>query len=82
MKKRRWLNAGLGFVLAGMLGACAGSVRYRSYDPYYRDYHTWSAAEEPYYNTWIVETHHPHVEYHKLKRGDRDAYWRWRHDHH
>jgi hypothetical protein len=35
----------------------------------------------PYYNAWIVETHHPHVDYAHLHRGDREQYWRWRHDH-
>jgi hypothetical protein len=67
---------------AGLLTGCAGSVTYRTYDPYYRDYHTWTVTEQPYYNSWVVETHHPHVEYKHLRKEDRESYWRWRHDHH
>jgi hypothetical protein len=38
-------------------------------------------AELPYYNRWIVETHHSNVAYQHLHRGDREQYWGWRHDH-
>jgi hypothetical protein len=70
-------------LLLVFLGGCSGQVGvgYRTYDPYYHDYHVWSDAEGPYYNAWIVETHHPNVEYRRLNRGDREQYWRWRHDH-
>lgn len=61
---------------------CAARVSYRTYDPYYHDYHVWSDVEVPYYNTWIVDTHRPHVEYGHLHERDREEYWRWRHDHH
>jgi hypothetical protein len=57
------------------------AARVGVYDPYYRDYHRWDAAEEPYYNQWIVETHHRHEDYNRLNRHDRQEYWRWRHDH-
>jgi hypothetical protein len=63
------------------LAGCSAGVSYRTYDPYYHDYHVWSDAELPYYNAWIVETHHPNVEYRHLGRRDREQYWRWRHDH-
>jgi hypothetical protein len=63
------------------LTGCAASVGYRTYDPYYRDYHVWADAEVPYYNSWIVETHRPRIEYRRLRRPDRENYWRWRHDH-
>ena len=62
------------------LGGCAARVGYRSYDPYYRDYHIWGAGEVPYYNNWIIETRRPHVEYRRLRRQDRENYWRWRHE--
>ena len=64
------------------LTSCAARVGYRSYDPYYRDYHVWRSAEVPYYDTWIVETRRPRVEYRRLRRSDRENYWRWRHDRH
>jgi len=63
------------------LAGCSARVGYRTYDPYYHDYHVWSDAETPYYNAWIVETHHPNVEYRGLHKDDREQYWRWRHDH-
>ncbi len=63
------------------LAGCSAQVGYRTYDPYYHDYHVYSDVETPYYNSWIVETHHPNVEYRRLNRNDREQYWRWRHDH-
>ena len=68
-------------LFVALITGCAGRVEYRTYDPYYHDYHTWSDAEVPYYNQWVVETHHEHVDYAHLHKGDREAYWRWRHDH-
>jgi hypothetical protein len=74
----------LGVVLAVVVSitGCAGSVSYRAYDPYYRDYHVWADTETPYYNQWVIETHRPRYEYRRLPRRDRETYWRWRHDHH
>jgi hypothetical protein len=65
------------FILAG----CSAQVGYRTYDPYYHDYHVWADTETPYYNQWVVETHHNHVDYGHLNKHDRENYWRWRHDH-
>ena len=66
---------------ASLAAGCAGRVEYRTYDPYYHDYHVWGDAELPYYHAWIVETHHPNIDYQHLRRQDREQYWRWRHDH-
>jgi hypothetical protein len=70
-------------LLVASLAGCSGEVGvgYRTYDPYYHDYHVWSDAELPYYNSWIVETHRPNYDYAHLHRHDREEYWRWRHDH-
>jgi hypothetical protein len=73
--------AGTVLLATAFFAGCAGSVSYRTYDPHYRDYHVWNDGEAPYFNTWIVETHHPRVEYRRLRKPDREAYWRWRHDH-
>jgi hypothetical protein len=70
----------LPLLFACMVG-CSAQVGYRTYDPYYHDYHVWSDAEGPYYNAWIVETGHRRVDYGHLNRHDREQYWRWRHDH-
>jgi hypothetical protein len=69
------------FLAGTVLTGCAARVSYRSYDPYYRDYHVWSDVESPYYNRWIIEARRPRVEYRRLPRRDREVYWRWRHDH-
>ena len=68
-------------LLLALMAGCSAQVGYRSYDPYYHDYHTWGPAEEPYYNQWIIEAHHDHVDYGHLSKRDRGDYWRWRHDH-
>jgi len=57
-------------------------VGYRTYDPYYRDYHHWDDHETVFYNQWAVETHHdPHRDFHKLNKHEQQDYWKWRHDH-
>jgi hypothetical protein len=70
-------------LLAGCLAAigagCAVHARY--YDPVYSDYHVWGPPEAGYYNRWIVETHHPNVEYQKLRPEEQRTYWTWRHAH-
>jgi hypothetical protein len=68
-------------LLLALMAGCSAHVGYRTYDPYYHDYHTWNDAEGPYYNQWVVETHHRNVDYGHLPKRDRGDYWRWRHDH-
>lgn len=70
-------------VFTGCSGQVGVGVGFRTYDPYYRDYHVWNPSEQTYYNRWAVETHHdPHRDFRKMKKGDQQAYWKWRHDHH
>jgi hypothetical protein len=78
MRLLRVLCAGAALTL--MIG-CSAHVGYRTYDPYYNDYHVWNGAEAPHYSVWINETHHDNVEYKKLPEKDRQDYWKWRHDH-
>jgi hypothetical protein len=85
MLRRLRLSSALLIILplfAALISGCAAGVEYRTYDPYYHDYHVWSDAEVPYYNRWIIETHHGRVDYGHLNKHDREEYWRWRHDHH
>jgi hypothetical protein len=37
-------------LLLALMAGCSAHVGYRTYDPYYHDYHTWNDAEGPYYN--------------------------------
>jgi hypothetical protein len=56
--------------------------RYRTYDPYYNDYHRWDDHERVYYNQCVVETHRdPHRDYRKLNKDEQKEYWTWRHNH-
>ena len=83
MSKKK-LVLGTLLLSAGMLAGCGPgyvTAGYRSYDPYYSDYHTWNNRENVYYNQWIVETHRQNRDYRRLNRHDRDDYWRWRHHH-
>jgi hypothetical protein len=53
----------------------------RVYDRSHKDYHVWDAAEDHAYRAWLETRHFTYRELSKLKRSDRDEYWRWRHDH-
>ena len=62
---------------AMFFAGCATHVRAGYRGPVYVE--RWGPAEVPYYNRWIVVTHRPYRNYERLKRRDREAYWRWRH---
>jgi hypothetical protein len=81
--KKSILAAAVLFI-AVILTGCSGSVGvgYRYYDPGYRDYHVWGPGEGVYYNQWLVETHHPHREFRRLRREDQRNYWQWRYHRH
>ena len=71
-------------LLSGLLTGCAGArigVGARYYDRGHADYHVWGDNESVFYNQWIVESHRDRKDFGKLRRGDQQAYWRWRHDH-
>lgn len=79
---KQWRSSLLALPLfAILLAGCSAHVGYRSYDPYYHDYHTWGPAEQPHYDLWINDSHHNHVDYQHLNKHDRQDYWKWRHDH-
>jgi hypothetical protein len=62
-----------------MIGGCNDG--YRTYDPYYNDYHVWNNSEVVYYNNWEHETHRDHVDYRKRKSDEQKEYWNYRHNH-
>lgn len=67
-----------------LTGCAGGSIRvgYRTYDPYFNDYHRWDNDEIGFYNRWTVETHRPaRVGYRRLGGDEQREYWNWRHDH-
>jgi hypothetical protein len=68
-------------VLFGPLLVTGCAVRARYYDSARGDYHQWGPAEREPYARWESENHRTHADYKKLKPGDRQGYWNWRHDH-
>ena len=69
-------------LVSSVAGIACGGHHYRTYDPYYTDYHTWDNNEVVYYNTWTTETHRdPHRDYRKLSKNEQKDYWTWRHNH-
>lgn len=85
MRKRHWklrISAWLGAILLSVVvTGCASrvAVGYRVYDPYRYEYHVWDGNEGVFYNQWIIETHRPHRDYHRLRRDEQREYWMWRH---
>jgi hypothetical protein len=63
-----------------LIGGCGGGG-YRTYDPYYNDYHVWNNDEVVYYNNWEHDTHRNHVDYRKRKPDEQKEYWNYRHSH-
>lgn len=83
---RHWLcSLGLGATLLSSLAGIACEHRhhyYRVYDPYYTDYHDWTADEQVYYQRWARETHrNPNRDFRRLPPDEQKEYWTWRHNH-
>ena len=76
---KRTLLAAACVSLAMLFAGCAAHIRTGYRGPAYVE--RWGPAETQYYDRWIVVTHRPYREYRKLKRNDREAYWRWRYSH-
>ncbi|MGP8270322.1 MAG: hypothetical protein ACLQLH_09660 [Terracidiphilus sp.] len=51
------------------------------YDPYYHDYHYWS-AEDPHYRQWEHDTHRDHRDFDKRSDSEKKEYWDSRHSQH
>jgi hypothetical protein len=65
-----------------LLGTACAHHSYRTYDPYYSDYHVWNGNEDVYYRQWARENHRDeHRDFRKLPPGEQKDYWTWRHSH-
>lgn len=80
MRKSFVFLCSTGALAAVMLTGCA-EHRYRTYDPYYHDYHSWNSGEGVYYRQWMGERHYNYVEYNRLDHDRQHEYWEWRHKH-
>ena len=80
---RRFSAVLISTLALGTIVASTGCAehRYRTYDPYYNDYHTWNSGEDVYYRQWIGERHYDNVEYKHQNKDRQKEYWKWRHDH-
>jgi len=66
-----------------LVGGCSGGGYYRTYDPYYNDYHVWNNDEIVYYHQWAGEYHRdPNRDFRKLRPEEQKEYWNWRHSQH
>src|SRR5215472_12361155 len=65
--------------LGSIMATGCAEHHYRSYDPYYNDYHTWNSGEDVYYRQWINERHYNYVDYNRLEKDRQKEYWEWRH---
>ncbi len=63
-----------------LIGGCAARVGYRSYDPYYNDYHTWDNNEVGFYTQWETNTHREHKDFRKRSPDEQKEYWTYRHN--
>ena len=51
------------------------------HDNKYNQDHEWNTNEDHAYRVWVKENHRKYQAFGKLKEGDRQSYWEWRHDH-
>jgi hypothetical protein len=79
---RAFTNFALTTALAAplLIGGCAARVGYRSYDPYYNDYHTWDNNEVTVYSKWETDTHRAHKDFRKRSPDEQKEYWTYRHN--
>jgi hypothetical protein len=53
----------------------------RYYDRNAKDYHEWNSDEDRRYHEYLRERHLNDRDFDRLNNRDRDAYFKWRHDH-
>jgi hypothetical protein len=69
-------------VSPAVIAGCSGRAEYRTYDPYYGDYHVWDNNEVVYYQRWEHDTHRDHRDFRKRNKDEQKEYWTWRHNQH
>ena len=68
------------FLAVALMSGCAARVSYRTYDPYYHDYHVWTDRR---CLTTTLDCRNASAKrgVRRLRPRYRQEYWRWRHDH-
>ncbi|HEY2013454.1 MAG TPA: hypothetical protein VGH38_08135 [Bryobacteraceae bacterium] len=54
---------------------------HRYHDKEHNDDHAWNNHEDRAYRIWVKEHHRKYSAFNKLKEGDQQDYWKWRHEH-
>jgi hypothetical protein len=53
----------------------------RYYDRQGHDYHTWNNNEDRAYRSYLGEQHRDYRDFHRMRRGEQQQYFGWRHQH-
>lgn len=59
----------------------ADEREHRYHDERHHDDHEWNDREDRAYRIWVRDNHRKFVEFGRLRDGDRQRYWNWRHEH-
>jgi hypothetical protein len=51
------------------------------HDKRHNDNHSWNGQEDKAYHIYATQNHHKYSDFDKLKEGDQQNYWNWRHGH-
>jgi hypothetical protein len=51
------------------------------HDKQHNDDHAWNGQEDKAYRIYAKENHRKNSDFSKLKEGDQQNYWNWRHEH-
>jgi type III secretory pathway component EscR len=74
----------LSTTLIGPTIAQAGDANHhekRYHDRNGKDYHTWNSNEDRAYRAYLQEQHRDYRNFNKVKRGQQEQYFKWRHAH-
>ncbi len=81
----RFLNAALLGALLTPLAMSPIVLRADDHKTYHdnqrNDDHQWNGQEDKAYKVWTKENHRKPTAFAKIKVGDQQAYWGWRHEH-
>ena len=62
--------------------ALRAQVQARTYhDKQHNDDHEWNGQEDKAYRIYAKQNHRRYSDFSKLKEGDQQNYWNWRHEH-
>jgi hypothetical protein len=51
------------------------------HDKQHNDDHQWNGQEDKAYRMYAKENHRRYSDFSRLKEGDQQNYWNWRHEH-